>query len=209
MTLYTQRKRFKPLEQQERVERADDRAGIAQQCQPQFGDERRAAELCGVDLEEYTFTDTTDQESHIIWDGEKVDAPVFNDVLAPLCDDVEVLGTFGKHFYQGKPGLTVKKLGKGRVYYFGGAFSEQTAEVFLRKLNVKSPFERIIDAPEEVELSIREKDGKQYVFALNYTREEQKITLKQETDDLFSGEKASREQVLEPFGVRVYLINNR
>ena len=41
---------------------------------------------------------------------------------------------------QEQPGLIKNTYGAGTVYYFGAAFSEETAEVFLEKLGVKDPY---------------------------------------------------------------------
>lgn len=58
--------------------------------------------------------------------------------------------------------------------------------------------------PESCELTVREKDGVQYLFVMNYRKEPVIITLKQSMNDLFAGAEVQGEQTLEGYGTRVY-----
>ena len=107
-------------------------------------------------------------------------------------------------YYEGTPALICHPYGKGQAYYFGGAFTEKTAEVFLEKLGVKSPYRELIQLPESCELTVREKDGVQYLFVMNYQKESVIIILKQPVKDLLAGMEVQGEQTLEGYGTRVY-----
>lgn len=163
-----------------------------------------AAALCGADLSEYTFLGPDDEPNHIVWDGAALEAPVFNDVLEPIAPGVEVLGTFGSNYYKGRPGLTVNRLGKGRAYYFGGAFSAQTAAQLLRRLGVQSPFSEWLEAPACCELALREKEGGRYLFALNYAKEPVRLRLKRPLAELLSGAEAEGKFPLAAYGTAVF-----
>lgn len=165
-----------------------------------------AAKICGVDLSEYTFLGPDDEDTHVMWGGEALEAPVFNDVLEPFGGTAEVLGTFDSNYYQGKPGLTVNRIGKGKAYYFGGAFSEQTASVFLKKLGIASPFSALLDAPEECELAMREKSGKRYLFVLNYAKKTVSINIKRPMQDLFTDEIIEGKISLQKYQVKVFMV---
>ena len=93
--------------------------------------------------------------------------------------------------------------GEGTVYYFGAAFSEETAEVFLEKLGVKDPYKAKLEIPETCELAVRKKEDTEYCFVLNYKDAEAEIQVKEEMTDLYTGEKVSGTVVLKPFEVRV------
>ncbi len=93
---------------------------------------------------------------------------------------------------------------QGEVFYFGGAFALDTAELFIRKLGIGEPFDAIMEIPAGCELAVWEKDGVQYLFVLNYERESAEISLKEELWELLSGENCRGVQCLEPYGVRVY-----
>ena len=53
---------------------------------------------------------------------------------------------------------------------------------------------------------MREKDGKRYLFALNYLAKEQRITLKQAAKALYTGETLQGEVALPPYGTAVLQI---
>ena len=56
---------------------------------------------------------------------------------------------------------------------------------------------------QDVELVMREKDGERFVFALNYTAEEQILTWKKPVRSLTKGAPMAGKQVLAPYGVEV------
>ncbi|MBZ4665139.1 beta-galactosidase [Mahella sp.] len=165
-----------------------------------------AADICGVDLSEYTFVGPADDKVNVLWDDAVLEAAVFNDVLKPICDTVDVIGTYDSNYYKGQPGLTVNSIGKGKAYYFGGAFTGKTAEIFLKKLGIESPFAPFIDAPAESELAIREKEDEKYMFVLNFTDGKIDINLKQPMLDMFTGKQSYGEVELGAFETKVFML---
>lgn len=160
-------------------------------------------ELSGADVVDSTFVGPADETTYIDWDGTKIEAAVYNDILEPL-GDAEVIGTYTNQYYEGKAGIIRKNAGKGQVYYFGGAFSKEAAEAFLDKLGIVRPYEDVIILPEECELAVREKDGADYLFVLNYSARPVKIVLKGEVLDLYEERKACGDVMLAPYGTKVY-----
>ena len=163
------------------------------------------APLTGTDIPEYTFVSPADGTVYADWDGTRIEAAVFNDLLAPLTEDAKVEARFSSSYYAGTPALISRKQGKGRVYYFGGAFSEHTAEIFLEKLGVAEPYADTVVLPEGCELAVRE--GEQtYLFVLNYLDECAAVELKKECVDLFTGETVSGSMELKPFEAKVLAV---
>ncbi len=163
-----------------------------------------AAELTGTDVQEYSLVAPDDGTIYVDWDGTRLTAPVFNDLLAAAGEDAEVLGIYRSSYYAGTPALIRRRHGKGEVYYFGGAFAVDTAKVFLQKLSAAEPWRDVFSLPEGCELAVREKDGKQYFFVLNYLAAEAEIEVKAEMQELILGQRASGVQQIEGYGVRVY-----
>ncbi len=161
-----------------------------------------AADICGVKVTEYTNLGPEDDEEFAVWDGEMIEAPVFNDVLE-ASKGTRVLATFKGNYYDGQPALVANDLGRGTAYYFGAGFSCKTAEAFLRKLEVVSPYGNLLQLPEEVELAVRSKDGVDYLFLLNYKPYVVEIFLKESMADLLTGRNISGNSRLEGFGVMV------
>ena len=162
------------------------------------------AKISGTDIPEYTRVNPDDEPVYIDWDGIRLEAAVFNDQLEPLTADAQVLGRYENCYYAGAPGLICNALGEGKVYYFGAAFTEETARVFLEKLGAASPYADVLELPRECELAVREKDGRKYYFVLNYKKTPVKIQVKEALVDLYTGETVSGQVELEAFGTRVY-----
>ncbi|MDR1970470.1 MAG: beta-galactosidase [Treponema sp.] len=159
--------------------------------------------LSGADVVDYTFVAPDEGIITVEWDGEEFDAPVFNDVLEPL-GKAEILGTYRKSYYAGKAALLCNAYGRGKVYYFGGAFSLRGASVFLKKLKLAEPHAHVIEAPQDCEIALRIKGDEKYYFVLNYSKEAVSITLKKELRDLYSGKTAAGKLELPPYGTAVY-----
>lgn len=162
------------------------------------------AKMSGTDIPEYTRVNPDDEPVYIDWDGIRLEAAVFNDQLEPLTADAQVLGRYENCYYAGSPGLICNVLGAGKVYYFGAAFTEETARVFLEKLGAAFPYADVLELPRECELAVREKDGRKYYFVLNYKKTPVKIQVKEALVDLYTGETVSGQVELDAFGTRVY-----
>lgn len=165
-----------------------------------------AGDICGVKVIDYTHLGPEDDKEFAIWGDEKMEAPVFNDILKPL-EGAEVLGVFKGNYYDGQPALISKHWGNGTAYYFGAGFSLKTAEVFLRKLGYASTYADLMEIPEEVEVAVRLKNDETYFFLLNYKPYNVQIHIKEPMKNLLTDELLSGISDLEMFGVMVLKIN--
>lgn len=158
-----------------------------------------AAKLCGAEVEDFTFFSPYDKEQTVKMGDKKISAPMFNDVLR--ITDGESLGTFETNYYKGKSAVSVKNIGKGKVYYFGAAFAEDSAKAFIELENIIMPNELndALDLPETVELAMRG----EYVFLLNYDSESKKFNCKKAFEDKLTGKKHMGETELGAYGVMV------
>lgn len=164
----------------------------------------KAAALTGTDIPEYSFVAPDEGTVYVEWDGEKMEAAVFNDLLAPRSETAEVLGTYTSSYYADTPALIRNRTGKGETYYFGGAFSQDAVRVFLDRLGAAEPYRDRIELPESCELAVREKEGTRYLFVLNYLSGSVKLQIKKEMYDLFRRENVNGEVMLEPYEVKVF-----
>lgn len=163
-----------------------------------------AFRLTGTDVLEYSLAAPDEADVHILWDGAELSAPIFRDMLAAAGEDAAVLARYVGGCYAGEPALICNSFGKGKAYYYGSTFDVDTVKFFLEKLSVTEPLEAVLNLPEGCELAVRRKDGVDYIFVLNYSKEEVKITLKSPLDELLSGEVEEGEIVLSGYGVKVY-----
>ncbi|MCR5272837.1 MAG: beta-galactosidase [Lachnospiraceae bacterium] len=154
-------------------------------------------DLCGTDVTEYTLVGP-DEKRYVNWDGKKIEAAVFNDELHAIGDG-KVLATYEDCYYAGSGALVENHYGKGRTFYFGGAFTKDTAVAFFEKLDVINPCGKLLELPEECELCVRTKGDTDYMFVLNYSDKEQQIKLHREFLDLCTGRVMNGDTVLKPY----------
>ncbi len=164
----------------------------------------KAASLTGTDIPEYSFVAPDDGKVMVDWDGTEIEAAVFNDLLEPAGENAEVLARYVSSYYAGTPALIRNRYGKGEAYYFGGAFAVDTVKAFLDKLGAAEPYSSRVVLPEVCELAVREKDGWQYLFVLNYASQAVKVVVKEEMCELLSGEQMCGEIEMPPYGVRIF-----
>ena len=119
-----------------------------------------------------TFLSPYDEAQFVAIGNTKVSAPCFNDILT--ITDGESIGTFNTNYYAEKPAASVKQLGKGKAYYFGGAFGEDTAKYFIERERLSAPMgmDSLIELPEEIELAVRG----EHIILINYG--EKPVTMK-------------------------------
>lgn len=165
-----------------------------------------ASKVTGTDIPEYSFVAPDDGKVFVDWDGERVEAAVFNDLLAPIGENAQVLATYDDSYYKGVPALICNRFGKGKAYYFGGAFAVDTANLFLKKLNLAESYRDMLELPKECELAIRAKAGEQYFFVLNYAREAKQIKLNTEMQDILEEANVDGEMMLKPYEAKVFRV---
>ncbi len=159
-------------------------------------------ELAGGTVRDFTWV-RPEEKTSMEWQGRTFDMPVFNDVLE--AEGGRELAAFSGSYYGGKPALLEHILGRGKVLYLGGVFTRQLTEAVLRYAGVVSPYSSLVQAPEDCELALRRKNGKTWLFVLNYMSGSRTVTLKRPMADADSGQTVSGEVVLEAYGTRVYL----
>jgi len=161
-----------------------------------------AAEICGVRVRDYTNLGPYDDMEYAVWDGEIIEAPFFNDILE-AAEGAKVVATFKGNYYDGAPALVANNIGKGTAYYFGAGFSEATAKVFLERLGFAEPFSNIVSLPEEAELAVRSKQGKDYMFILNYMGYPIEVDIKVPMKDMISEKNVFGKTQVPKYGVMV------
>ena len=161
--------------------------------------------ISGTDVTDFTFASLADEAPTILWDGEALAAPVFADILHPA-DDTKVLARHNTSYFKGEPALTEHPYGAGRVLHWGAGFSVAAVRKLLAYTGVAAPCHDIVNLPENVELVVREKDGKQYLFLLNYKSWEETIRLHKPMKSLLSGHVCEGSLTLPPYGVDVFEI---
>lgn len=171
------------------------------------------AELCGVTVEDFTMIVNAGATPNLrfVDGGAEGDpapalapAPRFNDILRKETDTLDILAVYDGDYYAGRPALTRNRYGNGEAYYCGSAYSREAALALIRRLGLQPATAGWCELPQEVEVAIREKDGRRYAFLLNYAGREAAAVLLREADDLLEGGRlAAGELLLPAYGVKV------
>ena len=162
------------------------------------------AGFTGSDVREFTYVGPADEPQSMTWDGEKISTGIFSDILETTLPDAQILANYDMDYYKGCAALIERKVGEGNVLHFGGTFTVENSKAFFRYAGVCSPYERLVELPEECELVVREKEGRTYLFILNYSRQPQKVFLKSGAVDMDTNDVVEGEICLPPYGTKVF-----
>ena len=131
-----------------------------------------------------------------------IEAPVFNEVLTPVADDIGVLASYISDYYAGQPAVTLRRMGKGRVVQFGSFFTPQNVKALLDSLAIQDPFRAWAEIPAEVQATVRTSESERFCFLLNFTNESKAVTFNKPTFDLLEERELRGQAEVPPYGVR-------
>lgn len=154
-------------------------------------------DLTGIEVDEYDSLLQTD--AAVVWDGKEYPCTKWCDIMHT--NTAEPVAAYGKYFYAGTPAITKNSYGKGTVWYIGTEMGEELALRFIDEAAKAANLQSLGCTAAGVELKIREKDGKSWLFALNHTDEEQKISVPEGFAPRFEGQTGT----LPPYGTEVYV----
>jgi len=162
-------------------------------------------DLFGLEVEEFDMLPPS-EENHLTFKGA---FPTSHLHPARLwCDLIEtkeaqVLATYSKDFYAGKPALTMNTFGLGKAIYLGTMSHQHfyfDLVTWLRQLCSLHP---LLKVPESVEVSMREKEGSRIHFLLNHKSSPVRIQFYKPMHDLLTGTNIMGHTDLPPHGVLV------
>ena len=162
------------------------------------------AEITGSDVKEFTFVGPADEKVEMDWNGQKLDTGVFNDILAAPGKDTKVLAKYASNYYKGRPALVENMYGKGKVIHFGGTFTRENVKALMEYTGILEPFSDWVELPEACEISVKAKEGKTYLYVLNYSEGSQEIIMKIPAKDLDTCEEIQGRVDLKAYETKVY-----
>jgi beta-galactosidase len=133
--------------------------------------------------------------------GATVDAPTFNEVLAPLHEETTVLASYKSDYYAGKPAVTLRNCGKGRVVHFGSFFTFENVAALLDALSIEDPLRMWAEIPAGLQATVRVSERERLCALLNFTPEPKMVTFKQASFDLLQERELDSQIEIPPFGV--------
>ena len=169
-------------------------------------------EICGCQVEEYTYVSEFDEPVQIAYEDKNASAPLFHDVLEVT--DGEVMAVFhgkkaGSCHYEGKPAIVRKALGDGYGWYVGSAFGEDTAGLLMDMAGISMPedYKDLLVLPESVELAVREGEQGKVLFLMNYDKTPVPVEIKKKDGETWcnalNGKKAAGRMIISGYDVLV------
>jgi beta-galactosidase len=123
------------------------------------------------------------------------------DIIEPK--ECQIMATYAKDFYAGKPAMTMNEFGLGRAIYIG-TMSHQPfyydLVAWLRQLVGLSP---LLKVPDTVEVSMRQNDDTRIYFLLNHQSSPVRIQFYKPMHDFLSGKNFTGNYDLPPHGVLI------
>jgi beta-galactosidase len=124
------------------------------------------------------------------------------------CDIIEpksclVIATYGKDFYAGRPAMTMNTFGLGKAIYIGTMSHQHFYHDLVAWLRTMCNLHPLLKVPENVEVSMREKDGMRVFFLLNHQNSPVRIQFYKPMHDFLTGSTFSGNYDLPPHGVLV------
>jgi beta-galactosidase len=128
-------------------------------------------------------------------------AKVWCDLIEPK--GCQILATYVKDFYAGRPAITINTFGLGKAVYIGTMSHQHFYHdlvVWLRQMCTLHP---LLKVPESVEVSMREKEGTRVFFLLNHQNSPVRIQFYKPMHDFLTDNTFSGNYDLPPHGVLV------
>lgn len=108
-----------------------------------------------------------------------------------LCDIMHLEGakevaSYIREFYANTPVITKNKFGEGTVYYIGTHSDDEFYLQFLKDICTDLAIEPVFNAPENIEVTVRENDNFKFFFILNHAEEPLEVNIPTGGTDIIS-----------------------
>lgn len=128
-------------------------------------------------------------------------ARIWCDIIEPKA--CQTLAVFAKDFYAGRPAVTMNTFGLGKAIYIGTMSHQHFYTDFVGWLRQLCALHPLLKVPENIEVSMREKDGTRVFFLLNHQNSPVRIQFYKPMHDFLTGNTFSGNYDLQPHGVLV------
>ena len=146
------------------------------------------------------------EENHLIFKGtfptsHMHPARLWCDIIEPK--DCQVLATYAKDFYAGRPALTLHAFGLGKAVYIGTQSHQHFYTDLITWLRQMCNLHPLLKVPDNVEVSLRQKDDERVFFLLNHQSSPLRIQFYKPMHDFLTGSTFTGNYDLPPHGVLV------
>ncbi len=128
-------------------------------------------------------------------------ARLWCDIIEPK--ECQVLATYAKDFYSGRPAMTLNTFGLGKAIYIGTQSHQHFYYDLVGWLRQTCNLSPLLKVPDTVQVSMREKEGTKIYFLLNHQNSPVRIQFYKPMHDFLTGSTFSGNYDLPPHGVLV------
>ncbi len=172
---------------------------------PDCGFPHDLTDLFGLEVIEFDPI-APEEENHLTFKGQFHTshlhmAKLWCDIIEPK--GCEILGTFTRDFYAGKPAMTLNHFGNGKAVYLGTMSQLPFYYDLVAWLRQLCGIGTLLKVPDTVEVSMRQKDSSKIFFLLNHQNSPVRIQFYKPMHDFLSGKTFTGNYDLPPHGVLV------
>jgi beta-galactosidase len=117
--------------------------------------------------------------------------------------DCQILATYAKDFYAGRPAMTMHTYGLGKAIYIGTQSHQHFYNDLVAWLRQICNLHPLLKVPDTVEVSMRQRDNSRVFFLLNHQSSPLRIQFYKPMHDFLTGNTFSGNYDLQPHGVLV------
>ena len=162
-------------------------------------------DLFGLEVQEFD-TLPLSEENHLTFKGafptsHLHPAKLWCDLIEPK--GCQILATYSKDFYAGKPALTMNTFGLGKAIYIGTQSHQHFYDDLVTWLRNMGGLHPLLKVPENIEVSMREKEGSRVYFLLNHQNSPVRIQFYKPMHDFLTGSNIVGNYDIPPHGVLI------
>jgi beta-galactosidase len=172
---------------------------------PDSGYPHGLTDLFGMEVQEFDALSPGD-ENHLTFKGtfptsHMHPARIWCDLIEPK--ECQVLATYSKDFYAGRPAMTMNTFGLGKAIYIGTQSHNHFYSDLVTWLRQLCNLHPLLKVPDHVEVSLRQKEDSKVFFLLNHQTTPLRVQFYKPMHDFLTGNTISGNYDLPPHGVLV------
>ena len=172
---------------------------------PDTGIPHNLTDLFGLEVQEFD-TLPPSEENHLTFKGlfptsHLHPAKLWCDLIEPK--ECQVLATYAKDFYAGKPAITMNTFGLGKAIYIGTQSHQHFYHDLVAWLRNMGGLHPLLKVPENIEVSLREREGSRVYFLLNHQNSPIRVQFYKPMHDFLTGNNIVGNYDIPPHGVLV------
>lgn len=142
------------------------------------------------------------------WNEKSYECGLICDIMH--MENAKALASYDKDFYKGTPVLSRNEFGKGHAYYVATRAGQDFYADFLNKVLEEQGVEPVFKPCKGVEITLRRKEGTNFLFFLNHNPQETVLIAEKPGTDLLTGKeyRPGDEIVLQTKGVVLFQEQN-